>query len=224
MDPKTAIESPYVKRLSSSMSMDKLKDKVLLITGAGKGSGRILAQAFAERGGLVAANDISPINVEEVVNEIVAKGGRAKAYIEDVAKKVGVQNVVNQVEDDFGRIDILINHAAVEPHVPLLDMDEWDWHRVLDVNLTGAFLMTQSVGRLMRLQGSGVVINLIPRFTPDEKNQAAFIASMHGLKGLSHEAKRELGPYGIDVYVVENVSEKVLEQVLALLELHLEVR
>ena len=54
---------------------------------------------------------------------------------QDVAKKVGRNSVVKQAEDDFGQIDILINHASVEPHIPLLDMDEWDWHRVLDVNL-----------------------------------------------------------------------------------------
>ena len=135
--------------------MNDLKDKVVLITGAGKGSGRILAKALAKRGAIVAANDISPVHVEEVVDEINQQGGRAQAYIEDVAKKLGAQNIIKQVEDDFGRIDILINHAAVEPHVPLLDMDEWDWHRVLDVNLTGAFLMTQSAGRVMRNQGSG---------------------------------------------------------------------
>src|ERR1044071_6099428 len=161
--------------------MNKLKDKVVLITGAGKGSGRSLAQALAEQGSLVAANDISPINVEEVVAQITASGGRAKAYIEDIAKKVGAQHIINQVEDDFGRIDILINHAAVEPHVPLLDMDEWDWHRTLDVNLTGAFLMVQSVGRVMRTQGSGMIINLITESTRDGNTEAAFIASMHGL-------------------------------------------
>ena len=93
--------------------MNQLKDKVVLITGAGKGSGRALALAFAERGALVAANDISPINVELVVAEISARGGKAKAYVEDVAKKVGVQCLVNNVEDDFGGIDILVNHAAV---------------------------------------------------------------------------------------------------------------
>ena len=198
--------------------MDKLKDKVVLITGAGKGSGRILAQAFAKRGSLVAANDISPINVEEVVSQIVAKGGHAKAYIEDVAKKVGVQNIVNQVEDDFGRIDILINHAAVEPHVPLLDMDEWDWHRVLDVNLTGAFLMTQSVGRLMRAQGSGVIINLITGSTHDGNTEAAFVASMNGLDGLTRQAAPELALYGVQVYAIENISEKIVEQVFARLD------
>lgn len=204
--------------------MDKLKEKVLLITGAGKGSGRILAQVFAEHGSIVAANDISPINVDEVVNQIIAKGGRAKAYIDDVAKKVGVQNIVNQVEDDFGRIDILINHAAVEPHVPLLDMDEWDWHRVLDVNLTGAFLMTQSVGRVMRAQGSGVIINLITGSTRDGNAEAAFIASMNGLDGLTRQAARELAPHGVRVYAIENVSEKIVERVFALLDQQMEAR
>lgn len=204
--------------------MNKFKEKVVLITGAGKGSGRILAQAFAGHGSLVAANDISPINVEEVVGQIIAKGGQARTYIEDVAKKVGVQHVVNQVEDDFGRIDILINHAAVEPHVPLLELDEWDWHRVLDVNLTGAFLMTQSVGRLMRTQGSGVIINLITEATRDENTEAAFIASMSGLEGLTRQAARELGPHGIQVYLVKNSSETIVEDVFGLLDLQMEER
>ena len=204
--------------------MDKLKENVVLITGAGKGSGRILAQAFAEQGYLVAANDISPINVEEVVNQILAKGGYAKAYIDDVAKKVGVQNIINQVEDDFGRIDILINHAAVEPHVPLLDMDEWDWHRTMEVNLSGAFLMIQSVGRLMRAQGSGVIINLITGSTRDGNAEAAFVASMNGLDGLTRQAAREFAPYGIKVYSVENIQKKIIERVFALLDLQKEER
>lgn len=204
--------------------MNKFKEKVVLITGAGKGSGRILAQAFAGHGSLVAANDISPINVEEVVGQIIAKGGLARTYIEDVAKKVGVQHVVNQVEDDFGRIDILINHAAVEPHVPLLELDEWDWHRVLDVNLTGAFLMIQSVGRLMRTQRSGVIINLITEATRAENTEAAFIASMSGLEGLTRQAARELGPHGIQVYLVKNSSETIVEDVFGLLDLQMEER
>jgi len=199
--------------------MDTLKEKVVLITGAGKGCGRLLAQAFAERGSRVAANDISPINVEEVVNQITAKGGHAKAYIEDVAKKVGAQHIINQVEDDFGRIDILINHAAVEPHVPLLEMDEWDWHRVLGVNLTGAFLMTQSAGRLMRAQGSGVIFNLITGSPPDGNGAAAFVASMRGLDGLTRQAAREFAPHGVRVYAIENVAENIVEQVFALLDL-----
>lgn len=198
--------------------MDTLKDKVVLITGAGKGSGRILALAFADHGSLVAANDISPINVEDVVHQIVARGGRAKAYIDDVAKKVGVQNILNQVEDDFGRIDILVHHAAVEPRVPLLDMDEWDWHRVLDVNLTGAFLMTQSAGRLMRAQGSGVIIHLVQRTKQNETQETAFAASMAGVEALARRAAQEFAQYGIQVHSVENVPERIVECVFALFE------
>jgi NAD(P)-dependent dehydrogenase (short-subunit alcohol dehydrogenase family) len=192
-------------------------DKVVLITGAGKGCGRVLAEAFAGRGASVAANDISPVNVDEVVNGILKNGGRAKAYIEDVAKKLGAQLIINQVEDDFGQIDILINHAAVEPHVPLLDMDEWDWHRVLDVNLTGAFLMTQSVGRVMRARGTGVIVNLITETAGDEGRRAAFVASMNGLHGFTSQAARELGPYGIRVHAVTCDRDQIVEKVFALL-------
>src|SRR5688572_8929886 len=138
-----------------------IKNKVVLITGAGKGAGRALAESFAARGARVAANDISPINVEEVVAGITARGGDARAYIDDVAKKVAVQALVNTIEDDLGGIDILVNHAAVSPHFDLLDMDEWDWHRTLDVNLTGAFLVIQSVGRVMREKGGGVIFNIV---------------------------------------------------------------
>lgn len=206
--------------------MKNIKDKVILITGAGKGSGRILAKALAEHGAVIAANDISPINVEQVVDEINQQGGRAKAYIEDVAKKVGVQNLINQVEDDFGHIDVLINHAAVEPNVPLLSMDEWDWHRVLDVNLTGVFLMTQSAGRVMKAKGGGVIINLVTASVRDEKqaraepsrSEAAFVASMSGLTGFTRQAMRELSPHGIRVYAVENSGDTITANVLALFE------
>jgi 3-oxoacyl-[acyl-carrier protein] reductase len=204
--------------------MNTLKDKVVLITGAGKGSGRILAQAFAEQGAIIAANDISPINVEEVVEQITLKGGRAKAYIDDIAKKVAVQNIINQVEEDFGRIDILINHASVAPHVPLLDMDEWDWHRVLDVNLTGTFLMTQSAARVMRSQGSGVIINLVRAFDRDRNDGSAFVATMSGLDGFTLQAARELNPDGIQVYLVENISEKIVANVFGLLAIQVEDR
>ena len=196
------------------MDKQEFKGTVVLITGAGKGAGRKLAEAFVQHGAIVAANDISPINVEEVVGKIIAQGGSAKAYIEDVAKKVGAQALVKQVEDDFGRIDILVNHAAVEPHSPLLEMDEWDWHRVLDVNLTGAFLMTQSVGRVMRSQGGGTIINLATPVSgvavagrDASPLRAAFLASMAGLEAFGQQAASELAPYGIRVYVVRTDTE-----------------
>ena len=142
--------------------MDTLKDKIILITGAGKGSGRILAQAFAEQGAILALNDISRVNVEEVVDQIVAKGGRAKAYIDDIAKKVAVQNI----------------------------------------------------------------INLITKFTSVDtvQRKSAFIASMHGLDGFTRQAARELSPYEIQVYAIENVQGKIVEMILALLDLKMEER
>jgi len=186
------------------MEKKDFKGKVALITGAGKGAGRNLALAFAKHGAAVAANDLSPVNVEELVDKINAGSGNARAYIDDVAKKVGVQALVKGVEDDFGRIDFLVNHASVEPHFLLLDMDEWDWHRTLDVNLTGAFLMTQSVGRVMREQGGGVIINLISGAGRNESPlRAAFLASMAGLEAFSQQAAGELAPYGIRVYAVK---------------------
>ena len=198
--------------------MNKLENKVVLITGAGKGAGRALAETFAEHGAIIAANDISPINVEEVVDGIIARGGKAKAYVEDIAKKVGVQAVVNSVEDDFGRVDILVNHAAVEPHGSLLKMDEWDWHRTLDVNLTGAFLMTQSVGRVMSGKGGGMILNLVTGPTEGGVKEAgAYFTSKAGLVELSIQADRDLSPHGVRVFAVEN-SADVVKQILLLLE------
>lgn len=197
------------------MKEQTFNQQVILITGAGKGAGRRLAEAFAAQGAWVALNDISPINVEEVAAHIVAQGGHAKVYVDDVAKKVAAQALVQQVEDDFGRIDILVNHASVEPHAALLDMDEWDWHRVLDVNLTGAFLMTQSVGRVMREQGGGVIVNLITGARPGSgQERAAFLASMAGLEAFSQEAARELASYNIRVHAVR--GEATVERILAL--------
>lgn len=198
--------------------MEKIKSKVILITGAGKGAGRLLAETLAAQGAVVAANDISPVNVEEMVEVINAGDGKAKAYIEDVAKKVGAQALIKDVEDDFGRIDILINHAAVKPHVSLLEMDEWDWHRTLDVNLTGAFLMIQSVGRIMREKGKGVIICLVPEADEGlEKEAGAYLASKAGLVELSRQADRELSPHGVRVIAMES-SGDVVKNVLSVLE------
>lgn len=193
------------------MNEQEFAGKVVLITGTGKGTGAALAEAFAARGARVALNDISPINVDEVAARITSSGGQARTYLHDVAKKVGVQALVKQVEDDWGRVDILIQHAAVEPHTPLLNLDEWDWHRTLDVNLTGAFLVLQSLGRVMRAQGGGVIVNLVG----SSEVAGAYAASMDGLRGLSEAAARELGPFGIKVHAVE-LGPEAVKQILDL--------
>lgn len=180
---------------------NNLAGKIVLITGAGRGSGWKLAEAFAAQGVVVAANDLTPLNVDRLVAEIEAAGGKAKAYVHDVAKKVAVQAMVNDVLDDWGRIDVLVHHAAVAPHDPILDMDEWDWHRTLDVNLTGAFLCLQSAGRVMREQGGGTVVLLVDAANSPGQG-AAYAASQEGLLGLAGQAHRELESHGIRLHVV----------------------
>jgi 3-oxoacyl-[acyl-carrier protein] reductase len=97
-------------------------------------------------------------------------------------------------------------------------MDEWDWHRTLDVNLTGAFLMMQSVGRVMRAKGQGAILNIVAGAGRDaEKDAGAYLSSMAGLAALSNQADLELSPHGIRVYAIEN-SVDVVKDVMTALE------
>ena len=191
------------------MSETNFSGKVVLVTGAGRGAGKLLAQAFAAQGAIVAANDISPINVEPVVDGINAAGGRARAYLHDIAKKVDVQVMVNRISDDFGRIDILVNCANVQLPTPMLDVDEWDLHRIFEVNAIGTILVMQSVGRVMRAQAGGIIVNVIkiPVDAP-----ASFVASRAGLAVMSASLNAELNKFGVRVFAVtgENPVEAVL--------------
>ena len=184
--------------------------KVVLVTGAGRGAGKLLAQAFAAQGATVAANDISPINVEPVVDAINAAGGRARAYLHDIAKKVDVQVMVNNISDEFGRIDILVNCANVLLPTSILDVDEWDLHRVFEVNSIGTILVMQSVGRVMRAQGGGIIVNVVkvPADAP-----ASFIASRAGLLAMSASLNTELNKFGVRVFAVSDADP--LQAVLA---------
>jgi 3-oxoacyl-[acyl-carrier protein] reductase len=184
--------------------MTEFTDKVVLVTGAGRGIGRAIAEAFAAQGAIVAANDITPINLDVTVARIAEAGARVKGYIFDVAKKMPVQGMIDQVLSDWGRIDILVNNAGVEPHASILTMDEWDWQRTLDVNLSGPFYLIQSVSRMMREQGGGAIVNIasIAGRAHGLKDRAAYVASKTGLIGLTREAARELAAYGIRVNAV----------------------
>ena len=178
--------------------------KVVLITGAGRGIGREIALAFGTQGAIIAANDITPINLDETISQLEAVGAVAKDFVTDISKKMPVQSMVAQVLDQWERIDILVNNAGVEPHAPLLELDAWDWQRTLDVNLSGAFYTTQSVGRVMREQGAGVIVNIasIAGRAHGLKDRSAYVASKMGLIGLTREAARELAPFNIRVNAV----------------------
>jgi NAD(P)-dependent dehydrogenase (short-subunit alcohol dehydrogenase family) len=184
--------------------MPEFAEKVVLVTGAGRGAGRAIAETFAGQGAIVAVNDITPINLDETVARIQNSGGQVKEYIFDVAKRLPAQALVEQVLEDWGHLDILINHANVKPRAVILDMDEWDWQRTLDVNLSGAFYLMQVAGQAMRSQGGGVVVNVGSLGGQPQalKGRAAYIASNNGLAGLTQAAADEFAAYNIRVNMV----------------------
>jgi 3-oxoacyl-[acyl-carrier protein] reductase len=184
--------------------MSEFAGKTVLVTGAGRGIGRALAEAFSGQGANVAANDVTPINLDLTVERITAAGGGCKGYVFDIAMKMPVQAMIEQVRDDWGSLDILVNNAGVEPHASLLEMDEWDWRRTLDVNLSGPFFTIQSAARVMREQGGGVIVNIasIAGRAHGLRQRAAYVASKTGLIGLTREAARELAEYNIRVNAV----------------------
>ncbi len=186
-----------------------LKGKVVLVTGAGKGVGRQVAEAFAARGADVAVNDVSPVNLDDTLAHILAAGGEARAYVEDIAKKMPVQTLLNQVLDDFGRLDILINCANVEPIRSILEMDDWDWQRTLEVNLTGPFLLTQSAGRIMKEKNSGIIIHVIKNLS-DVKGRSACLAARAGAAAWIEAAAQEFAGFGVRVCLA-HTQEEVLE-------------
>lgn len=214
--------------------MPDLHGKVVLVTGAGRGSGRDVAIRLAAYGATIAANDISPLNVDQVSEQIIAYGsGQVRVYLHDVAKKVAVQTMVNEIIDDFGHIDLLINNANVEQKAGLLDMDEWDLHRTFEVNTIGTFLTMQSVGRVMREQGGGMIINLLGTGENEQADaifRSAYLASRLAVAGLTQKSAQELSRHNIQVYGVaqdmdelslpEPVFFNVCDAILALCEFH----
>jgi 3-oxoacyl-[acyl-carrier protein] reductase len=179
-------------------------DQVVLVTGAGRGIGKAIAIAFAQGGARVAINDINPASCVKTADEIVALGGQALACQADVANKLAVQAMLIDIEDRWGRVDILINNAGVEPHQPIVQLDEWDWNRTIDVNLKGAFLCAQSAGRMMQKQGSGVIVNIasIAGRAAGLRDRSAYVASKTGLIGFTKECAREFAAYNIRVNAV----------------------
>ena len=189
---------------SGMRAFPDLGDKVVLVTGAGRGLGRAIARAFAAEGARVAANDLTPINLDDTLALIEGEGGQVSGFLADVSRKMEVQTLLAQVTETYGSIDVLVNNAGVVPRIDLLSMDEWDWDRTLAVNLKGPFLLTQSVGRRMADAGGGVIVNVASAQAAEGTlaRAGAYLASKAGLLALTRQSALELAEHGIRVNAV----------------------
>lgn len=139
----------------------KLQDRVAIVTGGGSGIGAEIARLFAREGAAIALLDIDLDAADQVAAEIRAADGRAHTYHTDVADETQVGETVAAVRRDFGRLDIAVNCAIRMAPGMLIDLPLESWRRLLDVGLTGAFVVTQHAARAMLEQGSGgAIINL----------------------------------------------------------------
>ena len=165
----------------------ELENKVALITGAGRGIGRALAFGLARARARVAVNDIDPATARDTASALLTAGHVSEAFPADVADPSGIGALMQGILSRWGRLDILINNAGVEPHSTLLDLPLSDWQRTLEVNLTGSFLASQAAGRVMKEQGGGVIVNIasIAGRASGLRNRAAYVASKTGLIGLT---------------------------------------
>jgi 3-oxoacyl-[acyl-carrier protein] reductase len=187
----------------SNFSVD-LSGQAALVTGAGSGVGRAVALALAAAGASVCVNDINVTTPDEVADEIVAAGGEAFGWAADVSNRFQAGSLIEEARARYGRIHILVNAAGVLKRGPMPKLDEWDWRRVMDVNINGTFFVTQLMGRVMADEGGGVIVNMAANAAhPGPVDEAvSYVTSKAGVIGLTRQAARELAPSGIRVNAV----------------------
>jgi 3-oxoacyl-[acyl-carrier protein] reductase len=183
--------------------MFSLKDKVAVVTGASQGIGRATSLALAEAGARVAVTARSAEKLAALAAEITQAGGEALAVQMDVSNAESVKSAFKQVQERFGRIDILVNNAAITKDMLEMRMKLEDWEAVLRTNLTGAHLCIQQVLSGMIRQRSGRIIN-ISSVVAETGNagQANYVASKAGLIGLTRAVAMEVASRGITVNAV----------------------
>jgi 3-oxoacyl-[acyl-carrier protein] reductase len=183
--------------------MFSLKDKIALVTGASQGIGRATALALAEAGAKVAVAARSADKLASLVSEIEAAGGEALVVPMDVADAAQVKTGFQQVQGKFGRLDILVNNAAITRDTLALRMKLEDWEAVLRTNLTGAHLCIQQALGAMLKQRSGRIINLSSVVAQTgNAGQANYVASKAGLIGLTRAIAVEVASRNITVNAV----------------------
>ncbi len=179
----------------------KLKEKVAIVTGSGRGIGRAIALELAREGAKVVTNAVHLDHAESVAKEVRVLGGESLATKADVSKKTDVIAMVRKAMDRFGRIDILVNNAGLVHFDPLLKLSEDEWDKILDVNLKGTFLCSQTVaGEMITKKTGGVIINISSIAGKVGFPQLAhYCASKGGIIELTREMALELIQYGIRV-------------------------
>ena len=178
-----------------------LVDKVVLVTGAGKGIGRAIAERFASVGSKLAVNDLSEDRLADTVAAIAEGGAPVVSTPADVSDSASVGAMIEAVMDAYGRIDVVVNNAGiVEPMLHFFEADEAWWRRIIDVNLTGHFLVSHPAARIMAKQGGGCIINMSSGgATRAHRAFTAYDATKGGIEALTRAMALDLGPYNIRV-------------------------
>lgn len=205
--------------------MERVKDKVVIITGASGGIGRETALAVAREGGHVALFDIDETNLKLLEEEIKNLGVQCKSYKVDVSNFEQVSTAVEQVINDFGKVDALTNIAGITRDNFLTKMPIEDWDRVIAVNLTGTFYCTKAVAPHMMERGSGCIVNISSVVgVYGNIGQTNYAASKAGVIGLTKTWAKEFAKKGMRVNAVapgfiktpmtDKVPEKILDQMI----------
>jgi len=175
-----------------------LSGRVALVTGASQGIGRACALKLATEGAIVAAAARNQDKLNELVNEIIASGGKAAAFTLDVTDEEQVKSAIKSAIAQFGKIDVLVNNAGITRDQLVMRMRRADWDAVLQTNLTSAYLCIQQVTSSMLKQRWGRIINITSVFGQmGQAGQANYAASKAGLIGLTMAVARELGSRNI---------------------------
>ncbi|HWQ60960.1 MAG TPA: 3-oxoacyl-ACP reductase family protein [Negativicutes bacterium] len=177
-----------------------LKDKVAIVTGAGRGIGKAIAVALAEHGADIVVNDVNPDNARLVAEEIVAKGRRAIAVTADVTDEARVQAMVADGISRLGAIDILVNNAGIVLAGPLTGIAVADWDKVMAVNLKGVFICCKAVFPHMMARRVGRIINIASvagKRGGGLLGNSCYAASKGGVIAFTKGIAREGGPYNI---------------------------
>jgi 3-oxoacyl-[acyl-carrier protein] reductase len=182
----------------------KLKDKVALVTGASRGLGKAIALQLAAEGARVTVNYMKNADkAEEVVKEIISRGGNAAAMRADITSLPEVEKMVDSLYEQFGRIDILVNNAGVTKDELLLSMTPEDWDIVIKTNLGGLFNCTKAVAKYMMVQKSGRIINISSvAGERGGRGQSNYAASKGGINAFTRSVAMELAPKKITVNAV----------------------